>query len=237
LKRKFLAIIPARKGSKRLKNKNITPLNGKPLIAYTIESALNCSSIDNLVVSTDCLKIKEVSEAFGASVPFIRPQDLAQDESSTADVVMHVINFYENLDIYFENFILLQPTSPLRNSYHIISAINLMKERKANSIVSVCPCNKSSTSKWSGKLGKNNSMDNFFKDQRNISKEYNQDNAKLHRLNGAIYIHNIENFKQCRNFVSPTMSFAYEMDEEVSVDIDEYSDFLIAQKYLENKNA
>ena len=70
------------------------------MIAYTIESALNCSSIDNLVVSTDCLKIKEVSEAFGASVPFIRPQDLAQDESSTADVVMHVINFYENLETF-----------------------------------------------------------------------------------------------------------------------------------------
>ncbi len=235
MKKKFLAIIPARKGSKRLKNKNITPLNGKPLIAHTIESALNCSSIDNVVVSTDCLKIKEVSEAFGASVPFIRPQDIAQDESSTADVVMHVINFYENLDIYFENFILLQPTSPLRNSHHIISAINLMKERKATSIISVCPCNKSS--KWSGTLGKNNSMDNFLKYQRCMSKEHNQDNAKLHRLNGAIYIHNTENFKKSRNFVSSTMSFAYEMDEEVSVDIDEYSDFLQAQSYLENKDA
>ena len=233
MKKKFLAIIPARKGSKRLVNKNIMNLNGKPLIAHTIESALNCKSIDDVIVSTDCTTIKEVSEDFGARVPFIRPKEFAQDKSTSADVVMHAINFFEMRDVFFENFILLQPTSPLRNSTHINSSIDTLIEKKANAVVSVCSCKK--TSDWSGVLDKDNSMNNFFKDKDSISMEKN--NSNFYRLNGAIYIQNIENFKKKKNFISPNMCFAYIMDEEVSVDIDEYADFLKAKRILESNNA
>tara|TARA_Y100001935_G_C17294464_1_gene505261 strand:+ start:1055 stop:1762 length:708 start_codon:yes stop_codon:yes gene_type:complete len=234
LKKKFIAIIPARKGSKRLKNKNIITLKGKPLIAHTIESALDCKVIDEVIVSTDCPKIREVSQNFGASLPFIRPSYIAQDESSTADVVMHAISFFEHRSIYFENFILLQPTSPLRDQNHISSSIDLMQEKKAKAVVSVCPCNEIST--WSGTLGKDNSMENFLEDKTYISKEQDKNSINLYRLNGAIYIQNIENFKQYRTFISPNMCYAYIMNERVSVDIDHHSDFLMAQKYLEDRN-
>ena len=111
----FLAIIPARGGSKGLPGKNIKPLCGKPLIAWTIEAGLGSQYIDEVMVTTDSEEIADVAREFGASVPFLRPAELASDTATSFDAVKHVIDFYEReLHKRFDYVVLLEPTSPLR---------------------------------------------------------------------------------------------------------------------------
>lgn len=122
---KVLAIIPARGGSKGLPGKNIKNLSGKPLIAWTIEQALSSKYIDNIFVSTDSTEIAEISEKWGIKVPFLRPSELAADNSSSMDVVEHVISSYESRNIHFDYIALLEPTSPLRKPDDIDKAVEL----------------------------------------------------------------------------------------------------------------
>ena len=121
----FLAIIPARGESKRLPRKNIMELAGKPLIAWTIEAALNSQFIDEVVVTTDNQEIAIVAQQYGANIPFLRPNKLASDTATTFDVVRHAIGHYRENGKIFDFIILLQPTSPLRTKDHIDEAILL----------------------------------------------------------------------------------------------------------------
>ena len=131
--KKFLAIIPARGGSKRLPRKNVLDLCGKPLIAYTIEAALKSKYIDKVIVSSDDEEILNISSNFGADI-IKRPIDLANDTATTIDAIKHTIDNFENYDY----IVLLQPTSPLRNEKHIDEAIELLEKKKADAVVSVC---------------------------------------------------------------------------------------------------
>ena len=124
-KKKYLSIIPARGQSKRVKNKNILPLNGKPLIAYTINSALKSKYLDRVFVSSDNTAILEMSKRFGAET-LKRPRNLAKDTSTTFDVIKHAIKNIKG----FEYVVVLQPTSPLRDEKHIDKAINFLKKKK-----------------------------------------------------------------------------------------------------------
>ena len=136
--KKFLAIIPARGGSKSIPNKNIMSICGKPLIAYTIEAAKQSKYIDEIIVSTDSDIIKMVAQQYGAKVPFLRPKELSNDTAKSIDVVMHVIDFYKENNISFDYVILLQPTSPLRTFKHLDDAIEKLIESNSTSLVSVC---------------------------------------------------------------------------------------------------
>jgi CMP-N,N'-diacetyllegionaminic acid synthase len=112
---RILIIIPARAGSKRLPGKNIKLLGGKPLIAYTIEYALEIKDINDVVcVSSDDDDVIEIARKYNLNVPFRRPEELASDESSSNDVIMHALNFYESQNEFFDAILLLQPTSPFR---------------------------------------------------------------------------------------------------------------------------
>ena len=134
----ILAIIPARRGSKRLPGKNIKILGDKPLIAWTIEAAKNSQYIDHIIVSTDSDKIAKVAKNWGVAVPFERPSYLSTDEASSEDVIVHTLNWIEeNEGILFDYFILLQPTSPLRQTKDIDQALELMEKKNASSVVSV----------------------------------------------------------------------------------------------------
>jgi CMP-N,N'-diacetyllegionaminic acid synthase len=124
-----LAVITARGNSKRLPNKNILDLNGKPLIAWTIEAALKSGVVNRLIVSTDDIRIAEISRKFGADVPFMRPNELSSDTSKSIDVVFHVIDELENSGVFYKYLLLLQPTSPLRNSHHIAGAFEYFKKK------------------------------------------------------------------------------------------------------------
>jgi CMP-N-acetylneuraminic acid synthetase len=134
---KILAIIPARGGSKGIPRKNIKLLCGKPLINYTIGAALQSSRISEIMVSTEDVEIAETARQTGANVPFMRPDDLSQDKSSTLDTVLHVLECYEQLDQYFDAVCLLQPTSPLRSTELIESCIQQFESTRADSLISV----------------------------------------------------------------------------------------------------
>ncbi|OOE33404.1 CMP-N-acetlyneuraminic acid synthetase, partial [Salinivibrio kushneri] len=181
--KKVCALIPARGGSKRLPKKNSLPLSGKPLIAWTIEAALNSQYIDKVLVSTDSEEIASISREFGAYVPALRPEYLANDTATTEQVIRYELNRHmQDSDI----LIILQPTSPLRSKQQIDQALRLFQEKKASSVFSVTACEH--PPEWCGKLPDNYSMANF------ISGDFStrsQDLQKSFRLNGAIYIYDI----------------------------------------------
>ncbi len=216
----FLAIIPARGGSKRLPRKNVLDLCSKPLIAYTIEAALKSKNINKVIVSSDDEEILDISKKFGADI-IKRPIDLANDTATTFDTIKHTIDNFEKYDY----IVLLQPTSPLRNEKHIDEAIELLEKKKADAIVSVCEMEHSPL--WSNTLPKDGNMSNFLKDE--ILNKRSQDLDKFYRLNGAIYICKTEKLIENKSFLLKENIFAYIMNREYSIDIDEEIDFSIAQ--------
>jgi len=222
----FLAIIPARGGSKRLPQKNILDLNGKPLIAWSIEAGLDSKYIDKVVVSSDNNKILDISQKFGADV-VVRPETLASDTATTFDAIKHTIKSLEQYDY----IVLLQPTSPLRNSKHIEEAIELLEKKDANSVVSVCEMEHSPL--WSNTLDVSLSMKGFLRDE--VLNKRSQDLEKYYRLNGAIYICKTDRLLENGSFFLKENIFAYIMDREVSIDIDERIDFDIANLLMKKR--
>lgn len=227
--KKVLGLIPARYGSKRLPRKNILDLNGKPLIAWTIEEAKKSQFIDEIVVSTDSDKIATVSKKFGASVPFLRPRNLSSDKSTSIDAVIHALRFLSSRGDDFYYVVLLQPTSPLRLAEDIDSAFSILnKDTKA--VVSVCEAEHSPL--WTNTLPDNHSMERFLK--REIVNKRSQDLPKFYRLNGAIYISEVNFLIQEKSFFSKSTK-AYIMPIERSVDIDNEIDWLLANVMLNRK--
>lgn len=228
IKKKYLAIIPARKGSKRLPNKNILDLAGKPLIAWTIEAALESKYISTTTVSTDSQAIMKIAKEFGAEAPFIRPAELASDTATSVDVVLHALQYYKTAGIEFDYVVLLQATSPLRSGKEIDEAIELQIEKQANSITSVCKVDHSPL--WSNTLPANNSMKQFIKPD--IKGKRSQDLDTYYRLNGAIYINKVSSLIKEKSFISSKESYAYVMEKSKSIDIDEEIDFKLANIYI-----
>ncbi len=215
----FLAIIPARGGSKRLPNKNILDLNGKPLVLWSVDAGLKSQYIDKVVVTSDNYNILNISRQAGAMV-IDRPTYLANDTATTFAVVEHTINNIE----YYDYVVLLQPTSPLRNETHIDEAIELLLRKSADSIISVCETNHSPL--WSNVLPKNCSMSNFIPES--LFDKRSQDLETYYRLNGAIYICDTNKLMKEKGFFLKKNIFAYRMDKNVSIDIDEEVDIKIA---------
>lgn len=229
--RKIIAIIPARSGSKGIKDKNIKELNGKPLIAYTIEAALESNVFEDVIVSTDSEEYADISRRYGATVPFLRPKKLAEDISKTNDVIQDVILKLKAHGKEYDDFMLLQPTSPLRTKDDIIESVKIYKEKKVNALISVCKCEHSPLTTM--KLNKELSLDGFL---LNLSNNRRQDLAQYYRVNGAIYLMKVEYFLKYRYFYKEK-SYAYIMNKRKSIDIDdiydfEYAEFLI-KKYCE----
>jgi len=224
--KKILAVITARAGSKRLPNKNILDLFGKPLIAWSIDAAKESKYLDKIIVSTDSDIIKDISINQGAEIPFLRPKTLASDTADSISVLKHAIEFY---DKEFEYIVLLQPTSPLRTVDDIDKAIELL-DANTKAIVSVCKTEHSPL--WSNTLPSDYSMKNFIKkEMRNIR---SQDLPPYYRLNGALYIANINYLYKNNGFLGEQTK-AYIMSIENSIDIDTELDFLMVETILKRK--
>lgn len=222
--KKVIAIIPARSGSKGLKDKNIKDLNGKPLVAYAIKEAHDSGIFDRIIVSTDNEKYAEISRFYGAEVPFLRSDENSSDKAGSWDVVQEVLlKLNEKYDIV----VLLQPTSPLRTSGHILDALELFFKKEADTVASVCETEHSVF--WCNTLDDSLSAKNFIK------KEYRcrrQDLPKTYTFNGAIYIIKTDLVSNA-DFCGEN-SYVYIMDKNKSVDIDNEFDFLIAEAMLRN---
>jgi CMP-N,N'-diacetyllegionaminic acid synthase len=219
-----IGIIPARSGSKRIRHKNLAPLAGRPLIAWTIEAGLGAHYIDEVVVSTDDQEIAQVSSSLGAQVPFSRPAELARDESDTVGVIEHAIMHYKNSENRsFDYVVLLQPTSPLRDASEIDRAIELLHERGADAVISVCETDHSPL--WSNTLPNDASLGGFLREE--VKGKRSQDLPVYYRLNGAIYICRTDLLLKERTFFLANNAYALVMPREKSIDIDTPLDLIL----------
>lgn len=228
---KVLGIIPARGGSKGVKKKNIKQLCGKPLIAYTIESALK-SNLHDVIVSTDDIQIKQVSEKFGATVPFIRPYELSDDNASSLDVAIHALKYMESSNlIKYDAIMLLQPTSPFRNSSDINSCIDLLKKnKKADSVISVVDVGSNHPARM--KYISNNILIDppFCEIKENQNR---QELEPMYIRNGVIYLTKSKIIKK-RSFKGKK-SLAYIMSSSRSINIDTQYDFDLCEWIIKSK--
>ncbi len=220
----LLAVIPARGGSKGIPRKNIRLLRGKPLIAYSIEAALNVDTIDSVIVSTEDEEIASIAKDYGAEVPFLRPKKLSYDDTPGVDPVLHLLEKLKS----FNEILLLQPTSPLRTIEDIQGIIEFKRNKKCPSAVSICEVSKHPY--WMLRLSPSDLLEPFIRHQSLFSLP-RQQLEKAYVPNGALYICDIPWLKAQGNFVGPETR-GYLMPTERSVDIDTQLDWLWAETLM-----
>ena len=230
-KYKILSLIPARIGSKGLKNKNVKIFFNKPLISWSIKASKKSKYIDYTLVSSDSEKIINISKKLRVHAPFKRPKNLALDNSKIKDVIFHSFDWLRKKKLKFDYFILLQPTSPLRNAKHIDDAIKYyfkVSKKTSDTMVSVteAPIKTSLIMKTEKKYAKF-----AINDNKNIKNLRRQCLKKYFIPNGAIYFANIKRFKG--DFFKKNMIY-FEMPNKISVDIDDIKDFNKGIKYKNN---
>lgn len=215
----ILAIIPARGGSKGVLRKNIREVGGKPLIAWTIGEAKKSKYIDRLILSSENGEIIRVAKEWGCEVPFIRPDELAQDDTPGVEPVLHAM---ETLKEKYDYAVLLQPTSPLRTVEDIDACIELCVSRKAKSCVSVTEPDKSPY--WMFSLDNDGRLSPLLKTESQVlCRQYL---PKVYALNGAVYVAECKSLSETRSLVSSD-TLAYKMGREFSLDIDTEQDLML----------
>jgi len=228
--KRIAALITARGGSKGIPKKNIIKLCGKPLIHWTVESAVKSKYVDKIFLSTDNDEIINSVKKFTVEVPFKRPKNLSSDKATSTDVILHFIDWMKKSGNDFDTLLLLQPTSPFRKPEHIDSSIKkFLGSREALSLISVTENIKSPY------LSRKISADGFVENLFNVkSEKRRQDIPVTYYINGAIYLISIKNFEKYRTFQTPK-TLSYIMPYYSSIDIDELMDLKIAELYYKNK--
>lgn len=226
--KKVLAMIPARGGSKGIKDKNICNLAGKPLIWYTIEAAQASKYIDGIMINTDSEKIKVVCEELGVKVPALRPEKYASDRAKTIDAVVWALDWLDINDMKYDILVLLQPTSPLRSTLDIDSAIEKFVDFGCASLLSV---SKSEVSPVHLRMiddeGKMTKLLNLNSTVRR------QDMPEYYRVNGSIYINLISEVTADTSFNDNVVP--YVVDEMNAVDVDRIEDIYLAEYYINSE--
>jgi CMP-N,N'-diacetyllegionaminic acid synthase len=229
---KILAVIPARGGSKRLPRKNIKLLGGKPLINWSIDTAKEISEICSIVVSTDDEEIAAIAKKAGATVPWLRPAELSSDESKSADVAIHALNWYQLNYGNVDGLLLLQPTSPFRTTSTIKTGIEIFREKSFKPVLGVKPCNKQSL--WILRNDKENlePLLDFlypFKSSNKVIKE-------IYEPSGNFYLISPADLISSKSFMN---KFAYPLipSQDIEyIDIDTLNDFEKAEAIISDRN-
>lgn len=221
--RRVLALIPARGGSKGLPGKNIRPLAGRPLLAWTVQAALDAAAPDSVVLSSDDEAIMAAGREAGCEVPFRRPAELATDTASSLDVVLHALDSLPGFDVVM----LLQPTSPLRTAADIDAACERFVATGAPCCVSVAPVAQSPY--WMYRLGDGDTLQPLLALPEGATRR--QDLPPVYALNGAIYIADVAWLRRTRGFVGEG-TVAHVMPAERSLDIDTEADWAEVERHL-----
>lgn len=227
-----LAIIPARSGSKGIKDKNIKMLGNDHLINYTIKAALNSKLISDVVVSTDSKKIQEIALKSGAQVPFIRPKSLAEDSTPSYPVVIHATELMQKkLRKSYEIIVMLQPTTPFRTAIHIDEALNKLIDSQYTSVVSVVKVGGYHPLRMKRIVNDSliNYVDNGYEDMRP-----RQELPSVYIRNGGIYGGFTQEIIKYKSLVTQEC-LAYEMGERESINIDSILDFVSAEYFITRK--
>lgn len=226
---KVAALIPARGGSKGIPRKNLALLAGQPLLAWTIDAALGSENLSRVLVSTDDVEIAEVARQHGAEVPFLRPPELAADESGALEVALHALDWIEqSTSGRPEYLLLLQPTSPLRTTADIDAAIDLARARSADAVLSVCEATPHPL--LARRVDENGVLTDFIPVPEVSGRR--QDFPPAYFLNGAIYLNRCASLRATRSF-QPPGALALRMPPERSLDIDTLLDLRIAEAFLQ----
>jgi CMP-N,N'-diacetyllegionaminic acid synthase len=221
--RRVIAVIAARGGSKGLPRKNILPLGGKPLIAWSIEAAAQSRYLDRAVVSTDDPEIAEAARAFGGDVPFMRPAELATDEAPIVDAVLHAV---DSIEESYDDVVLLQASSPLRRAFDIDGAIELYRRKGAATCVSVTAVSKGPW--WMYRTDRDGYLQPFIE---RSGTHRRQELPSLVMPNGAVYVAGLDYLRHTRTFYGDRAA-AYEMPPDLSPDIDSELDLRVAEALL-----
>lgn len=224
---KLLALIPARGGSKRVLNKNIRPLGGKPLIAWTIDAARGAPELADLLVSTDSPAIAKAAEAAGALVPWLRPAELATDTASSMAVCLHALDWYEQEKGPVDGLLLLQPTSPFRTITSIRRAIEQFCAHPQQSVVSFSPAE--SHPMWCYRVD-SNAIAPFIKEGDRPTRS--QDLPPAYVINGALYIASPSLLRQRGSFLGADTVPLVIDDAREALDIDTEWDWMLAETLI-----
>jgi CMP-N,N'-diacetyllegionaminic acid synthase len=229
---RILATICARGGSKGVPNKNIRLLNGKPLIAYTIECAKKYTKFDRIIVSTDSPKIAEIAKQYGADVPFLRPKELATDTSPKIPVLQHAVRYLEQEENdRYDLIVDLDPTSPLRTVEDIENCVNKMIEKNPNVVFSVTPAHKNPyfnmVEEKDGKV--------YLCKKLDAPITRRQDAPTVYAMNASIYVYK-KDFLLNTDSVFSDNTMAVVMPEERSIDIDRPIDFEFVEFLMKRNN-
>ena len=228
-----IAVIPARSGSKGLPDKNIREINGKPLLAYTIEAALDSGCFDIVHVSTDSEKYAGIAREYGADVPFLRSAELASDTANTWDAVREALSRYADMGKTFETVMLMQPTTPLRTGENVRAAYRLMQEKKARSVIAVCEVDHSPL--WCDTIPEDGNMKGFGR--KDLAWVTRQELKPFYRVNGAIYLLTVtENTIADDDDIYENNCYALFMDRKKSIDIDCEDDLELVEFMLTRRN-
>lgn len=226
-----LGLVVARGGSKGLPGKNIRPLCGKPLIGWTIEAGRKSQFIDDLIVSTDCENIAKVALEFSAEVPFMRPSELAEDTTNSFDVIKHALDWLNTHGRRYEYLVLLEPTSPLRESKDIDCALEEMIAKKASSIVGTCLAE--TTHPFF--MYKQNDNDRLIPFVSGLDKVFRrQDLESVFFLEGTVYASKIDVLLEKKGFYHED-TIGYEVPKWKSPEIDDEVDFLLVESIMKSR--
>ncbi len=227
VKKNFLCIITARANSKGIKNKNLQKINNKELIYYPIKAALKSKLINDVVVSTDSPKIAKISKDYGAKVPFLRPKKFALDSSPSSEAVLHCINFLRKKNFTYNNFILLEPTSPLTSNIDIDKAIRVFERNKikADALVTVSKAEQSHPV-FLVKKDKNNLIKPFLKKSFDFKRR--QDLSKLFFFDGSLYISKVKTYLTKKTF-NHNKTLAYQLEKYKYIEIDDKIDLKLVR--------
>ncbi len=227
----FLCLMLARGGSKGVPGKNIKPLMGRPLMAYTIEAVQQAGFFDRFILSTDAPEIAAVAESYGVEVPFLRPAELSGDHASALDAIVHALKWVEAHDKKYDYVQYIFPTAPLRTAEDIRNGAEWLLHKKGDMVLSVCETDQPLA--WMNTLPPDKSLKNF------VPKEFRDHNRQdlplSYRINGSIYVAKWEVFYERRDWFDQN-TYAYVMPRERSIDIDSPLDFKLAELMMKEQN-
>lgn len=224
--KRILAIIPARGGSKGILNKNLKIVNNKPLIQYTIDEALKSKYIDKIVVSTDSEEIGRVAKRLGASFPFKRPKELAEDTSKTIDAIVYTIDKLKEEKLLYDYVLTLQPTQPLRKAFHIDEAIEKVIDAGEDSLISISEVDDHPVLMKT--INASGYLENLLGGRADARR---QDFSKIYKVDGLIYINKIDDNLNNKTSLNDN-KLPYIIDKKYNLDIDEPMDLLILESIL-----
>lgn len=221
-----LAVVPARAGSKRLPNKNVRVLGGLPLIAWTIKAAIEAHVFDDVLVSTDDATIAEIATRFGASVPWLRPAELATDTATSIDVLLHALDLADPGELRYGHVALLQPTSPFRTATSIAAGVKQCLSGGGAPVVAVSPARTHPDLCF--RLDPGGRMYKFIPEMAGASLR-SQDLSPAFEVNGALYVASVKYLRSHRTFFGPDATALVIQSRAESIDIDDDWDWKLAQ--------